>query len=105
MERFKNIGEYWYYLEFIKIYRFYKSWFFGSKIQQTDDNISYSFYVCIKLNGTNSTGAKNPSTEKEYWVKDSCSKDLTGCKLRWGGNIKGLPYGGFPGTRPFNYSI
>jgi lambda family phage minor tail protein L len=80
--------------------------FFGSKIQQTDDNISYSFYVCIKTHGASlPTGAKSPPTEKEYWIKDSCSKDLTGCKLRWGSNIKGLPYGGFPGTRPFNYSI
>jgi lambda family phage minor tail protein L len=80
--------------------------FFGDKVQKTDDNISYSFYVCIKVHGASlPAGAKNPTTEKEYWVKDSCSKDLTGCKLRWNNHPKGLPYGGFPGTRPFDYSV
>jgi len=97
--------------EFVKYIDSINYDFFGNKIQQTDDNISYSFYVCLKAHGPSYSvdgkvvGIKNPSTEKEYWVKDSCSKDLTGCKLRWSNHPKGLPYGGFPGTRPYDYSV
>lgn len=78
--------------------------FFGDKIQKTDDNISYSFYVCIKTFTTNE-GIIDPKFNREYWIKDSCSKNLKGCKFRWNNHPKGLPYGGFPGTRPFDYSV
>jgi len=80
--------------------------FFGEQIQFSEDNFSYSFYVCIKTHGAGmaGVGAKNPATDKEYWVKDSCPKNLKACILRWQNHAKGLPYGGFPGTRPFEYS-
>lgn len=80
--------------------------FFGNSLQFSQDNLSYSFYVCIKINGASvsNVGAKNPSLEKEYWIKDSCAKNLTACRLRWLNHPKGLPYGGFPGTRPFDYT-
>lgn len=73
--------------------------FFGDTYQFSEDNISLSVYVCI---ATGNSG-KDPRYNKEYWVKDNCSKTLNGCSLRWLGHKDGLPYGGFPGTRPYNY--
>lgn len=78
--------------------------FFGESGQFTEDSISYSFYVCIKTYVPSNDGKKDPKTSPEYWVKDSCAKNLKACKLRWQNHGKGLPYGGFPGTRPFEYS-
>jgi len=72
--------------------------FFGSKFQFSEDNISISIYVCIKASTNN-----NPKLNKEYWIKDACSKNIKGCSLRWKGHKDGLPFGGFPGTRPYNY--
>ena len=58
-----------------------------------------------------------PCPNTNYWVADECSKDLTGCRLRWGlyaqGGVKNdplneqscaitpgkLPFGGFPAAR------
>ncbi len=81
--------------------------FFGGDTQFVEDNLSYSFYVCIKLNGTGhaNIGAKDPKLFPEYWVKDTCAKNLKACRLRWQNHGKGLPYGGFPGTRPFDYTV
>jgi len=81
--------------------------FFGSDTQMTEDNLSYSFYVCIKLNGLShaNIGAKDPKLFPEFWVKDSCAKNLKACRLRWENHDKGLPYGGFPGTKPFDYTV
>ena len=73
--------------------------FFGNKFQFSEDNISVSVFVCIKGNNTNN----NPKLKKEFWIKDACSKNIKGCSLRWKGHKDGLPFGGFPGTRPFNY--
>jgi len=72
--------------------------FFGNKFQFSEDNISVSIFVCIKANTNN-----NPKLKKEFWIKDACSKNIKGCSLRWKGHKDGLPFGGFPGTRPFNY--
>jgi lambda family phage minor tail protein L len=73
--------------------------FFGDAYQFSEDNISLSVYVCVQ---TGNSG-KDPRYNKEYWVKDNCSKNIQGCALRWFGHKDGLPYGGFPGTRPYNY--
>lgn len=78
--------------------------FFGQSTQFTEDSISYSFYVCIKTYSGANDGKKDPKISPEYWVKDSCAKNLKACKLRWQNHGKGLPFGGFPGTRPFEYS-
>ena len=59
------------------------------------------FYVCAKTHV--SSGAKNPSFNKEYWVCDQCSKTLTGCRLRFGSDDY-LPFGGFPGTEEYSIS-
>ena len=72
--------------------------FFGSKFQFSEDNISISVYVCILTNIN-----KDPKLNKEFWIKDSCSKNIKGCAFRWKGHKDGLPFGGFPGTRPYNY--
>jgi lambda family phage minor tail protein L len=72
--------------------------FFGSKFQASESSISDSIYICIKENTT-----KDPKSSKEYWAKDACSKTLKGCSIRWVGHKDGLPFGGFPGTKPYNY--
>lgn len=74
--------------------------FFGQKFQFSEDNLSFSVYVCVVANTE-----KDPRYHKEYWVKDSCSKNLAGCALRWKGHKDGLPFGGFPATRPFGYQV
>jgi len=79
--------------------------FFGQSTQFSEDSISYSFYVCIKTYSGANDGIKDPKLSPEYWVKDSCAKNLKACKLRWQNHGKGLPYGAFPGTRPFEYSV
>ena len=56
-----------------------------------------SYYVCIKENKN-----KNPRISPEHWVKDECSKNLEGCKCRFGEGV--LPFGGFPGTEKFGFS-
>ena len=56
-----------------------------------------SYYVCIKENQN-----KNPRISPEHWVKDECSKNLEGCKCRFGEGV--LPFGGFPGTEKFGFS-
>jgi len=48
-----------------------------------------------------------------YWIPDTCAKDIQGCRIRWGilgsaeGNLfhdKGtLPFGGFPSTNRFSF--
>jgi len=73
--------------------------FFGDKYQFSEDNISLYTYVCI---ATGNSG-KDPRYNNEYWIKDNCSKSIFGCSLRWLNHKDGLPYGGFPGTRPYNY--
>jgi lambda family phage minor tail protein L len=83
--------------------------FFGGDTQFVEDNLSYSFYVCIKIHGSayngGNPGIKDPKLFPEYWIKDTCAKNLKACKLRWQNHGKGLPYGGFPGTRPFDYTV
>ena len=59
------------------------------------------FYVCVKSH--TSSGSKDPSFNKEYWVCDQCSKTLDGCRLRFG-NADSLPFGGFPGTEEYSIS-
>lgn len=73
--------------------------FFGEAYQFSEDNISLSVYVCIS---TGNSG-KDPRYNQQFWVKDNCSKNINGCALRWAAHKDGLPYGGFPGTRPYNY--
>ena len=79
-------------------------------------------YVCIRDNTQS-----NPVYNREDWVLDECSKSLCGCRLRfsnaatgaggatrvietrvsadefWTEEEEGLPFGGFPGTDPYNF--
>ena len=59
------------------------------------------FYVCVKTH--TASGVRNPSFNKEYWVCDQCSKNLNGCKLRFGSGDY-LPFGGFPGVEEYSVS-
>jgi len=75
--------------------------FLSRDIQASQNSISVEMYVCIQAGGT----GKDPRLNKTFWVKDACSKSLKGCKLRWEQYPEGLPYGGFPGTRPFEFVV
>jgi lambda family phage minor tail protein L len=44
---------------------------------------------------------KDPRYDSANWVQDQCSKNLSGCLMRFQYSTKGLPYGGFPGTERF----
>ena len=45
----------------------------------------------------------DPRHDSSNWVQDQCSKNLSGCLLRFAETVNGLPYGGFPGTERFPY--
>lgn len=80
-------------------------------IQASSDDLIGDYYVCIQ------TGVSGvvPKLDKANWVKDACSKSIIGCNYRFNDyyNMEGLdgpekitkdiPYGGFPGTRPYEY--
>lgn len=64
-----------------------------------------SMFVCLS-DDTRS----NPETDTERWVKDSCSNNIIGCRIRYGDNApgdrestKGLPFGGFPGVSRYAF--
>ena len=46
---------------------------------------------------------KDPRYDSDNWVQDQCSKNLSGCLLRFSQTTRGLPYGGFPGTERFSH--
>jgi phage-related protein len=62
-----------------------------------------TLYVCLADNMRS-----NPAYDEDNWVKDDCSKDLQGCRLRFGEgapqgqeSTKGIPFGAFPGVAKF----
>ena len=64
-----------------------------------------TYYVCLTDNIMS-----DPRRDSENWAADACSKNVGGCRLRFGANAwrdiekdKGLPFGGFPGTDAFTY--
>jgi len=59
----------------------------------------YKVYVCIKDHTSSSNN--HPFFNKVYWLADQCSKTLTGCSFRFGGQSS-LPFGGFPGTEEYS---
>lgn len=56
-----------------------------------------SYYVC-----TNNGTTTDPRNDSLNWKKDSCSKSINGCSLRFGD--RALPFGGFPGTHKYPFS-
>ena len=56
------------------------------------------FFVCT----SSTTAGESPITHPKKWVKDACSKNLKGCRLRFSNTElnRGLPFGGFPGSWP-----
>ena len=54
------------------------------------------------FNKTSDDFIKDPRISPEHWVKDECSKQLAGCKFRFG-NDDHLPFGGFPATDKFGF--
>jgi len=64
-----------------------------------------SLFICL----TDKTRS-DPRTDSENWVKDECSKNLQGCRLRYGAGApeaqertKGLPFGAFPGVSKYKF--
>lgn len=60
------------------------------------------FFVCTPTGG--SISKSDPRLDSINWKADSCSKSVYGCYLRFSGDAhgKGIPFGGFPGTKRFN---
>ena len=56
------------------------------------------YFVCQK-DGT----ATNPLIDRSGWMADECSKNISGCRFRFGLNesTQGLPFGAFPGTEKY----
>lgn len=56
------------------------------------------YFVCQK-NGTTSS----PLIDRSGWMADACSKNISGCRFRFGIDeaTKGLPFGAFPGTEKY----
>lgn len=76
----------------------------GQSVFITKDGINYYFVARSTVTGISPTNSA-------YWIADSCSKCIKGCKIRWNNTnpvgsvvvssplVKGkLPYGGFYGT-------
>jgi len=58
------------------------------------------YYVCVGAT------SESPLSDKENWIEDECSRDIKGCRLRFGSSVEktsGLPFGGFPGTEEFDF--
>jgi len=82
-------------------------------IQESSDDLIGDYFVCIK---TGVLGV-NPRLDKESWIKDSCSKSIRGCEYRYADYYNmfdldtpehktiDIPFGGFPGTRPYEYRV
>jgi len=64
------------------------------------ENDPTQIFMCVQ----NNTQDIQPGSDKTRWVEDACSKNIAGCRLRFGGlesaNDGGLPFGGFPGSWP-----
>ena len=77
-----------------------------------------AFYVCI-----NDDVSSYPGRDKVNWAMDDCDKTLCGCRLRysneannaggckrrdkdgaWTEGENGLPFGGFPGVDPYDFT-
>jgi lambda family phage minor tail protein L len=77
--------------------------FSKQSIQYSSDDLVADYYVCINedfISGPNT----NPKFDRKNWVKDECGKNITACKDRWQTESNTtLPFGGLPGTRPYEY--
>ena len=66
------------------------------------------FYVCVS--GTNIK--TDPRKDSAHWAEDACSKNILGCRLRFGNKAPsdkessvGLPFGAFPGVNKYDQSV
>lgn len=66
------------------------------------NGLSDIFFVCTPT-GQYVSGS-NPNFDKINWKTDQCSRSVYGCMLRFSGqaDVRGIPFGGFPGTYTFN---
>jgi lambda family phage minor tail protein L len=57
------------------------------------------YYLCTADNGgAGIMGESYHPTNTAFWTADQCSKRVQGCRLRFDGDTRGLPFGGFPAT-------
>lgn len=61
----------------------------GDSVYITKNNLNYYF---VASTDNPLTGPPN----SKYWVSDSCSKLVAGCRIRWATRSNALPFGGFP---------
>lgn len=57
------------------------------------------YYICSNA-VAGAAGNPSPSNDRDNWIADDCSKNISGCRLRFGATetTVGLPFGGFPGV-------
>lgn len=71
---------------------------FVTVIPNNDTTDEAQFFVCLRDN----TEGIEPGSDRKVWLEDACSKNIAGCRLRFGNDEEdnGLPFGGFPGSFP-----
>lgn len=55
-----------------------------------------AYYWCYEDGGTGILGEAAAPSNGNFWRADQCSKRISGCALRFGGDPNGLPIGAFP---------
>ena len=95
--------------DFVLVQNIFTYDFSKESVQSSSDDLIGNYYVCVSTSAVSGSDS-NPKFDRINWIKDECSKTLEGCRLRWtkytvnsSGEQKDLPYGGFPGTRPYEY--
>lgn len=98
--------------DFVLVQSIFTYDFSKESVQSSSDDLVGTYYVCVAESGGVSGVDNNPKFDRVNWIRDECSKTVEGCKLRWQqytarsqdtDRERALPYGGFPGTRPYEY--
>jgi len=84
-------------------------WVAGTSYTQGDfvyliveDGVSFRPLVFVAAKDHTSSQSNRPTLDNRTWLKDECSKNLNGCKMRFkGAPNEPLPFGGFPSSRLF----
>jgi lambda family phage minor tail protein L len=74
---------------------------FNQEVIKKTNELPARFFVCINDNGSEGL---HPLKFKSIWVEDKCSRKLSGCILRFRGEVP-TPFGGFPGTVSYDYRL
>ena len=74
---------------------------FSQQYSQNNNEPPSRYFICINDNGALNL---NPLFFSNVWVEDKCGKKLKSCLLRFNNGVP-IPFGGFPGTVPYEYKL